>query len=65
MLLTRTLVSNYMVKMCTLTKSYTYIFLGWTPLFCLCSVLSDIAQSVTLETIETLAFNNLLNLSEM
>uniref|UniRef100_A0A671YML1 Lutropin-choriogonadotropic hormone receptor n=1 Tax=Sparus aurata TaxID=8175 RepID=A0A671YML1_SPAAU len=42
-----------------------YIFHGWTSLFCLCSVVSDIAQSVTLETIETLAFNNLLNLSEI
>lgn len=34
-------------------------------LLCFCSVLSEIAQSVTLETIETLAFNNLPNLSEM
>uniref|UniRef100_A0A671YRF1 Luteinizing hormone/choriogonadotropin receptor n=1 Tax=Sparus aurata TaxID=8175 RepID=A0A671YRF1_SPAAU len=45
--------------------TYMYIFHGWTSLFCLCSVVSDIAQSVTLETIETLAFNNLLNLSEI
>uniref|UniRef100_A0A4W6EQS8 Thyroid stimulating hormone receptor n=1 Tax=Lates calcarifer TaxID=8187 RepID=A0A4W6EQS8_LATCA len=34
-------------------------------LCCLCCILSEIAQSVTLETIETLAFNDLLNLSEI
>lgn len=33
--------------------------------FILCFIFSEITQSVTLETIETLAFNDLLNLSEM
>lgn len=47
---------------CRFPNEYHALWMNVIPLILL---YSEIAQSVTLETIETLAFNNLLNLSEM